>query len=248
MGAHRLDCSAHLPPFPMTRLTMCAAAMLALSACADAPVDGATTPEAGLDAANTTVETAADSPTLEAGTYTIDPTHSEVGFRVKHLGISNVDGRFSDVAGTVTVPAGGAMAGVQTEATIQTASIDTRNDDRDAHLQSPDFFDAAQFPTLTFRSTAMEPIGGSRFRITGDLTMHGVTKPVALEGAYNGAAADPMGTQKIAFSASGTIDRTEWGLTWNKALEAGGVVVSDEVELTLEVEANLEAPMAAAGA
>lgn len=225
----------------MTRFTLVAAAVVALSACQTDPAP-ATDPDAPM------AETMADAPIIEAGSYTIDPAHSEVGFRVKHLGISNVDGRFSDVAGTVTVPEGGAMAGVQTEATIQAASINTRNDDRDAHLQSPDFFDAAQFPTLSFRSTAMEPIGGNRFRLTGDLTMHGVTKPVTLEGEYNGAAAAPDGTQKVAFSATGTLDRTQWGLTWNKALEAGGVVVSDEVELTLEIEANREAPTADAGA
>ena len=222
----------------MTRLSLVAVAALALSACQTEAPDATTAPDS--------TATAADAPTIEAGTYQIDPAHSEVGFRVKHLGISNVDGRFSDVDGTVTVPAGGAMTGVQTDVTIQAASINTRNDDRDNHLQSADFFDAATFPTLTFRSTTMEPLGGNRFTLTGDLTMHGVTKPVTLEGEYNGAATAPDGTKKVAFSASGTINRSEWGLTWNKALETGGVVVSDEVELTLEVEANSTAPVAAA--
>lgn len=235
------------PSLPtMTRLTLAAAAALALSACnTDAPDATPDTP--GLDATETTVQTG-DAPAVEPGVYAIDAAHSEVGFQVKHLGISNVDGRFSDVDGTVTVPAGGGLADMAVEATIQAASIDTRNDDRDEHLRSPDFFDAARFETLTFRSTGVTPTGGSGFQMTGDLTMHGQTHPVTLDGTYAGSAADPMGTRKVAFSATGTVDRTQWGLTWNKALEAGGVVVSDEVQLTLEVEADQQVPVAAAGA
>lgn len=230
----------------MTRLTLVAAAALALSACqTESPDPAPDTAEAGLDASDTTVETG-DAPAIEGGVYAIDPTHSEVGFQVKHLGISNVDGRFSDVAGTLTIPEGGGLADMTVETTIQAASIDTRNADRDAHLTSPDFFDAAQFETLTFRSTSVTPTGGSGFQMTGDLTMHGVTKPVTLEGTYAGSAADPQGTRKVAFSATGTINRTEWGLNWNMALEAGGVVVSEEVELTLEIEADQQAPVAEA--
>jgi polyisoprenoid-binding protein YceI len=135
---------------------------------------------------------------------------------------------------------------MQTEATVQVASVDTRNGDRDAHLQTADFFDAAQFPTLSFRSTRVEALGGGRFRLMGDLTMHGVTRPVTLNGEYAGAATDGYGNRKVGFSAEGTINRSEWGLTWNQAIEAGGVVVSDEVELRLDVQAALNAPTAAA--
>jgi polyisoprenoid-binding protein YceI len=230
----------------MTRFTLFAAAALALAACnPDAPAADTETPAGGLD----TETVAADAgPALAAGVYQIDPVHSEVGFRIEHLGISNVDGTFTDVAGTVTIPQGGTLAEMAVVATIQATSIDTRNGDRDTHLRSADFFDVAQFPTLTFRSTAVEPLGGGRFRLTGDLTMHGVTKPVTLEGEYSGAATDGYGNRKVGFSAEGTISRSEWGLTWNQAIEAGGVVVSDEVELSLDVQAALQAPTAGAGA
>ena len=127
----------------MTRLALVATAALALSACtADSSDPAPDTATAGLDAGDTVVQTG-DAPAIEGGVYAIDPTHSEVGFQVKHLGISNVDGRFSDVAGTLTIPQGGGLADLQVEATIQAASIDTRNDDRDDHLRGPDFFDAA---------------------------------------------------------------------------------------------------------
>ena len=229
----------------MTRLTLAATAALVLSACtADSSDPAPDTAAAGLDAGDTVVQTG-DAPVIEGGVYAIDPTHSEVGFQVKHLGIPNVDGRFSDVVGTLTIPEGGTLADLSVEATIQAASIDTRNADRDEHLRGPDFFDVAQFETLAFRSTSVTPTGGSGFQMTGDLTMHGVTKPVTLDGTYAGSASDPRGTRKTAFSATGTIDRTEWGLTWNAALEAGGVVVSEEVQLTLEIQADQQAPVAA---
>ena len=228
----------------MPRPVFALVAALALAACtseADSP-DTATS-AGGLD--STTV-TADAGPAIEAGVYLIDPVHSEVGFRVTHLGISSVDGTFSGVTGTLTVPVGGGLADLQTEATVQAASVNTRNADRDDHLRTADFFDVAQFPTLTFRSTGIEPLGGGRFRLTGDLTMHGVTKPVVLDGEYSGAATDGYGNRKVGFSAEGTISRSEWGLTWNQAIEAGGVVVSDEVVLRLDIQAARQAPPDAA--
>lgn len=219
----------------MKQILLLAALALAAGACStnDGPPVS--------DGAQTSTEPA---PAIESGRYELDPAHSRVGFRVKHLGISNVDGTFGDVVGTIT--SGGDLASLQTEVTIQAASIDTQNGQRDDHLRSPDFFDAAQHPTLAFTSTGVEPLGGSRFRMTGDLTMHGVTKPVTLEGEYAGSAPDGQGNRKIAFTAEGNINRSEWGLTWNKPIETGGVVVSDEVRLVLEVEAG--APIQTAGA
>ena len=223
--------------------------VFALAACGDSTTgansDGETaTPAGGLDAPTTAVSDTT-SPAVEAGVYAIDPVHSEVGFRVRHLGISNVDGTLSDVAGTLTLGAGG-LASMQTEATIQATSIDTENDQRDNHLRSADFFDVEQFPTLTFRSTRVEPTGAGRFRMTGDLTMHGVTRPITLEGEYAGLVTDGMGNRKVGFMAEGTLNRSEFGLNWNQALETGGVVVSDEVRLTLEIQAALQAEEAAA--
>lgn len=226
----------------MTRAFSALALTVLLAACSREPETA--TPTGGLDPE--TVVAADAGPALEAGAYDIDPAHSEVGFRIKHLGISNVDGTFSDVAGTVTVPEGGDLAGMQTTATMQATSISTQNGDRDTHLKSADFFDVGQFPTLTFRSTVVEPLGGGRFRMTGDLTMHGVTKPVTLEGEYAGAATDGYGNRKLGFSAEGTIKRSEWGLTWNQAIEAGGVVVSDDVRLVLDVQAARQAAAASA--
>ena len=174
---------------------------------------------------------------IPAGTYALDATHSDVGFRVRHLGISNVDGSFSDVDGTITIPAAG-IEGMEAEVTVQVNSIDTRNDDRDGHLQSEDFFAAEQYPTLTFRTTSVDALGGNRFRMTGDLTIRGVTKPVTLEGEYIGTAS-VRGTQKIGFEASGEITRQEWGLSWAQTNEAGEALVGDTVTLVLNVEADL---------
>ena len=230
----------------MFRIALTLAAALFLAACAEDAPDRAGTTETPAGGLDSTTVTADAGPAIGAGVYAIDPAHSEIGFRVRHLGISNVDGTFTDMTGTVTIPEGGGLAEMQTAATVQVASVDTRNGDRDAHLQTADFFDAAQFPTLAFRSTRVEALGGGRFRLTGDLTMHGVTKPVTLEGEYAGAATDGYGNRKVGFSAEGTITRSEWGLTWNQAIEAGGVVVSDEVELRLDVQAALNVPTPAA--
>ncbi len=177
-----------------------------------------------------------DAPAIDAGTYTIDVAHSRAEFRVRHLGIATVTGTFSDLSGTVTV--GDGLGSLQTTAVIDASTISTENDDRDNHLRSPDFFDVAQYPEITFTSTGVRAGEGGGFTLLGDLTMHGVTRPIELETEYVGAATSPQGVRKVAFTAQGEINRSDWGLTWNAPLEAGGVVVSDEVTLRLDIEAD----------
>jgi polyisoprenoid-binding protein YceI len=168
-------------------------------------------------------------------TWQIDPTHTDVEFSVRHLMISNVKGRFAAVTGTValdeTNPAAPAV-----DVSIDVASIDTRNAQRDTHLRSADFFDVAQYPTLSFKSRSLsgDPSGG--FTLTGDLTIRGVTREVVLTGTLEGRGDDPWGNERLGYSASGTIDRREFGLNWNQALEAGGVAVGHEVKISINTE------------
>ncbi len=171
---------------------------------------------------------------IEAGKYNIDSAHTKVGFEISHLVISTVDGRFEQYSGEVEM--GKAITDTKIDATLQVASLTTGNADRDKHLKSPDFFDAAKFPTITFKSTKITGSAGA-LKVTGDLTIHGVTKPVTLESKYMGVVNDPYGNNKIAFTAKGKISRKDFGLTWNKAIEAGPVV-GDEVTLLLNVEAG----------
>ena len=174
-----------------------------------------------------------------AGTYTLDKSHSTVGFVVRHLMVSKVRGSFGDFEGTITVAEEPSQSGVT--ATIQTATVDTRDEQRDGHLKSPDFFDAAQFPTMTFASTKVVPVRGSDWKVEGDLTIRGVTKPVVLDVEFNGAGGDPYGGKRFGFSASTEIDRDEFGMTFNMALETGGVMVSKNVKIEIEGEAVLQA-------
>jgi polyisoprenoid-binding protein YceI len=175
----------------------------------------------------------------EKTTYAIDSAHSTVEFVVRHLMITKVRGRFGTVAGTIELEPGSDVPRA-VEATIDATSIDTREPQRDTHLKSPDFFDVEKFPTLQFAAKRFEasPDG---FTIRGDLTIHGVTREVALAAQFEGRAADPWGGQRIGYSASTTINRKDFGLTWNAALETGGVVVGDEVRIELNVEAVLKA-------
>lgn len=173
---------------------------------------------------------------LTPGTWTLDPAHTTVGFTVRHAGISKVRGTFGDLEGTLVVGQGG--DDLRFEATLQTASISTGNADRDGHLKSADFFDAETFPEIRFVST--EVSGDS---LTGELTIRDITKPVTLDFSYEGAATDPFGTYRAGFTGETTISRKEFGLTWNAALEAGGVLVSDEVKI--QIEAEFTAPAAA---
>lgn len=170
-----------------------------------------------------------------AATWDVDPAHSIAEFRVKHLMIATVTGTMRVAGGTIRYdPARPEDAVV--EATLEAASIDTRATDRDAHLRSPDFIDAEGHPTLAFRGTRVEPAGDG-FRVEGDLTIRGVTRPVTLEVEHEGEARDPWGKTRAALTATTTLDRSEWGLTWNQALEAGGVLVGDKVKVTLRVQA-----------
>ncbi|MGG5259149.1 YceI family protein [Phycicoccus avicenniae] len=166
---------------------------------------------------------------LSTGTWTIDPTHTEVGFVARHLMVSKVRGSFTDVSGTVVVA--DELADSTAEVVIKTASVATGTKDRDDHLRSGDFFDAEAHPDMTFRSTSFD---GQTLQ--GELTIKGVSKPVTLDVEFGGVATDPWGNEKAAFEASGDIDRTDWGLTWNANLEKGGVLVSEKIKLVLDVQ------------
>jgi polyisoprenoid-binding protein YceI len=168
--------------------------------------------------------------------YEIDPAHSEVEFAVKHLMFTTVKGRFAGVAGIIKLD-DARPEDSSVEVTIDAGTIDTRQAQRDEHLRSADFFDVAQYPTITFKSTQVERDGGD-LRITGDLTMHGVTRSVVLAGEENGRFQDPWGNDKIAFSATTKLDRQDFGLTYNQALEAGGVLVGTDIKITLEIQAK----------
>jgi polyisoprenoid-binding protein YceI len=175
----------------------------------------------------------------EKTTYAVDPSHTTVEFVVRHLMIAKVRGRFAGVTGSIEIDAGSDLP-TSVQATVDATTIDTRELQRDAHLKSADFFEVEKFPTLEFKSFRIDGTP-SAFTIHGDLTIHGVTKPVAFKGEFEGRAADPWGGQRIGYSASATINRKDFGLTWNAALETGGVVVGDEVKIELNVEAVLQA-------
>jgi polyisoprenoid-binding protein YceI len=168
-------------------------------------------------------------------TWNIDPSHTDLEFSVRHMAISTVKGRFQALSGNVETDETGALKTVKVS--VDTNSINTGDAQRDGHLKSPDFFDAAANPTVDFISTQVLSKGGNSYSVTGDLTMNGQTKPVTLEVETTPAIKDPFGLTRTAASGSGKISRKEWGLTWNQALELGGVLVSDEVKINLEVQA-----------
>ena len=180
--------------------------------------------------------TTTQTPETTLTTWQIDPTHSEVAFSVKHLMISTVRGRFSGVKGSIFLDTED-LTRSSAEVEIDAATIDTREEKRDAHLRSPDFFDVANHPTITFRSRRIERAGSDHFKVTGDLTIRGTTREVVLDVTEEGRGRDPWGGERVGFSATGKIDRREFGLTWNQALEAGGVMVSNEIKLSIEVQA-----------
>lgn len=169
------------------------------------------------------------------GTYALDVSHSSVGFSVRHLMVSKTKGRFADFSGTVTIAEDPLASSVEVE--IQAASADTRDETRDGHLRSPDFFDVEQFPTLTYRSTKVTPAGRGTWTVEGDLTVRDITLPVPLEVSFEGAAKDPWGGARIGFTARTELDREAFGLTWNQALETGGVLVGKQVRIDIEAEA-----------
>jgi len=166
--------------------------------------------------------------------WTIDPTHSSIEFSVRHLGLATVKGRFRTFEAFAEVSDEGRLHKI--EAVIDALSVDTGTKERDDHLRSPDFFDAAKYPEIRFVSTALKALGGNRTEVTGNLTLHGVTYPVGFTLEQSAPVKDPWGNTRVAVSAGGSLNRKDWGLSWNQALELGGVVVSEEVKFSIEAE------------
>ncbi|MFG1667302.1 YceI family protein [Streptomyces sp. Y7] len=192
------------------------------------------------DNAETTAPAAAAavSPDLAAltGEYTIDPAHSTIGFVARHAMVTNVKGKFLDFSGALHLDGSDPSASTAS-LDIKMESIDTGSADRDGHLKSADFFKIEEFPTMTFRSTKAEALGGDDYRITGDLEILGTTRPITIDLEFNGAAKDPFGNERVGFEGKAEILRSEWGLTWNAALETGGVLVSDKIKLNFDISA-----------
>ncbi|MFE1444003.1 YceI family protein [Streptomyces sp. NPDC058739] len=186
----------------------------------------------------TAVATAAVNPELAAltGDYSIDAAHTTIGFVARHAMVTNVKGKFLDFSGALHLD-GSDPARSTASIDIKMESIDTGNADRDGHLKSADFFRTDEFPVMTFRSTKAEALGGEDYRITGDLSILGTTKEIAIDLEFNGAAKDPFGNERVGFEGKAEILRSEWGLTWNAALETGGVLVSDKIKLNFDISA-----------
>ncbi len=171
-------------------------------------------------------------------TWNTDPAHTEIAFAVRHMGLSTVRGRFERFEGAVETD--DANRPLHVRMSIETDSITTGASDRDKHLRSTDFFDAATHPTITFESSAVDDLGGGRYRVQGSLDMHGVTKPVVLEAEIAAPITDPFGQRRVAATVSGRINRKDWGLTWNSLLETGAFLVSEDVTLQFEVQATAQ--------
>lgn len=168
--------------------------------------------------------------------WEIDPAHSEAIFSVKHMMFSTVRGHFNVLSGHLHIDEEH-PENSWVDAQVDANSVDTRDEKRDGHLRSPDFFDAEHYPILTFKSTKVEKVGGNEYRVLGDLTMHGVTKPVVFKAEYNGQGKNPWGLQVAGLSAKSKVNRKDWGLNWNAALESGGVLVSEDVNIEIDLEA-----------
>jgi polyisoprenoid-binding protein YceI len=182
--------------------------------------------------------------TGRAEVYNVDKAHSEVGFSVRHMGVSKVSGRFNDVSGTIDGdPKKPETAKV--DFVIKTASIDTNQANRDKHLRGTDFFDVEKFPEITFKSSKIAAKGAGKYDVTGTLTMHGVSKEVTLPVTMAGPISDGRGGQKVGFETETTLNRKDYGITWNTVLDTGGVAVSDEVKVSISFEANQAKPEAA---
>ena len=170
------------------------------------------------------------------GEYTFDPAHTQFGFVARHAMVTKVRGTFNDFEGTAYID-GSDPSRSSAKVVIQAASLDTRNADRDAHLRSNDFFDMEDYPEITFESTSIEQVDAATYRVTGDLTIKGVTKPVSFELAYTGSATDPFGNLRVGLEGSVSVNRKDWGVNWNAALEAGGVLVSEKATLEFDISA-----------
>jgi polyisoprenoid-binding protein YceI len=173
---------------------------------------------------------------VPAGTWVVDPAHSSVAFEIKHMMISTVRGHFREFTGTLEAaeddPANSRVRGA-----VEVASIDTGSPDRDAHLRGPDFFDAEHYPRITYSSTSIEPLGGPDYRVTGDLTIKGATRQVAMDVSVEGAGEDPWGAERVGIRVRGRIDRKDFGLDWQQPLAKGGVLVGEEVKILIDVSA-----------
>jgi polyisoprenoid-binding protein YceI len=182
--------------------------------------------------------TAVTAPALTelTGTYTLDPAHTRIGFVARHAMVTKVRGAFNEFEGTATLD-GANPANSSAQVTISTASIDTRNAQRDGHLRSNDFLAMDEYPQITFVSTGARQVDDSTFELTGDLTIKGVTNPITVPFSFEGAAKDPFGNLRVGFEGAVTINRKDYGITWNAALETGGVLVSDKVTLEFEISA-----------
>jgi polyisoprenoid-binding protein YceI len=173
---------------------------------------------------------------VPTGTWSVDPAHSKVGFAVKHMGIATVRGEFNDFEGALEI--GGDLSTARVYGTAKAASVDTNQAQRDEHLRSPDFFDAAQYPELRFESTAIAATGEDSFAVTGDLTIHGVTKEILLDAEVQGVEIDPnTGNERLGLEVTGQLSRGDYGMTFNQALGSGNLLVADKVKLVLDIAA-----------
>ena len=172
---------------------------------------------------------------VPTGRWSVDPSHSSVEFQVKHLGIANVRGHFAKFGGTLEI--GDDLASAKAYGVVEAASVDTNDEARDAHLRSPDFFDVEQYPEIRFESTEVTPTGDETFEITGDLTMHGVTRPLTLQAEITGTEQDPYGNDRVALEVTGQLDRSDYGMTVNPVLGSGNALASDRVKPRLAAAA-----------
>ncbi len=176
---------------------------------------------------------------VPTGTWAVDPAHSKVGFAIKHMGIANVRGEFQEFEGTLEI--GEDLSSATARGTVKAASVNTNVAQRDDHLRSPDFFAVDEHPELRFESIAIEPIDDETFRITGDLTIHGVTNQIVLEAEVQGTDTDPWGNERVGLEITGQLSRGDYGMTFNQALGSGNMLVADKVKLALDVSAVKQA-------
>jgi polyisoprenoid-binding protein YceI len=174
---------------------------------------------------------------IPTGTYTIDPSHSSVGFEVRHMGIATVRGAFRRFQGSIDATGDTPVL----NGTVEVASIDTGEENRDAHLNAPDFFDADQYPEISFSTSAIDATDDGQIRLTGEITIKGVSKPIELTGTAADGGTDPWGKERVGFEVEGVIDRRDFGLTWNQTLPNGNVLISNEIKLLVSVSAVKEA-------
>jgi polyisoprenoid-binding protein YceI len=185
------------------------------------------------------MSTTATSTAIPTGTWTVDQSHSKVGFAVKHMGIATVRGEFKDFEGTLEI--GDDLSSARISGTVKAASVDTSEGQRDEHLRSADFFDAAAYPELTFESRRVEQIDEETFRVVGDLTLHGVTNEIVLTAEINGVDTDPYGNEKVGLEVTGQLSRGDYGMKFNQALGSGNMLVADKVKLALDISAAKQA-------